>query len=558
MPSCKRCSAPFEIAAADREILKRLAPTVDGRTFAIPDPVLCPDCRQQRRASHLNEMRLYKRPCDLTGKMLISNFHPKNPHTVYDQASWYSGAWDPLAYGRDFDFTRPFFEQYKELCDVVPYPALFTGYQYDENADYTNYAGKNKNCYLVFDSDENQDCYYSYSLNGSRNCLDCYRVRGSELCYECVDCQGCYDSAWLQECTNCSDSAFLYECVGCKHCLMCINLRNKEYCIENKQVTKEEFERYRKLLSSSSRAASARAHYEGLKLLQPHKHMYGVQNEDVSGEYLTGCKNARRCYDGTGLRDCAYMYRTFYPTVDSMDCEAAGGDALLYECSCIGYNAHGVLFSSNGLDRLANILYSSYVFRSSNLFGCVSMVGKQHCILNKQYAKEEYEKLIPKIIEHMTKTGEWGEFFPMALSPFAYNETIAQDYYPFMREEAAKDGLSWREDDGAVDQYMGPDTAVPDDSAAASDDLAGKILRCEASGRLYKLLPQELAFYRRKALPIPRRGFDERHRDRMALRNPRRLWSRQCMKCKKAIETTFAPDRPEIVYCEECFLSAVH
>jgi len=31
----------------------------------------------------------------------------------------------------------------------------------------------------------------------------------------------------------------------------------------------------------------------------------------------------------------------------------------------------------------------------------------KYCILNKQYSKEEYEELVPKIIEHMQKTGEW-------------------------------------------------------------------------------------------------------------------------------------------------------
>jgi hypothetical protein len=50
--------------------------------------------------------------------------------------------------------------------------------------------------------------------------------------------------------------------------------------------------------------------------------------------------------------------------------------------------------------------------------------------LNKQYTKEEYEKLLPKIIAHMKKTGEWGEFFPISISPFNYEETPAMDYYP--------------------------------------------------------------------------------------------------------------------------------
>jgi hypothetical protein len=55
--------------------------------------------------------------------------------------------------------------------------------------------------------------------------------------------------------------------------------------------------------------------------------------------------------------------------------------------------------------------------------------------LNRQYTKEEYELLVPKIIEKMMSDGEWGEFFPAILSPFGYNETVAQEYFPLTREE---------------------------------------------------------------------------------------------------------------------------
>jgi hypothetical protein len=55
---------------------------------------------------------------------------------------------------------------------------------------------------------------------------------------------------------------------------------------------------------------------------------------------------------------------------------------------------------------------------SSNLFGCIGLRGKEYCILNKQYTKEEYETLVPKIIEKMKADGEWGEFFHQRISPF--------------------------------------------------------------------------------------------------------------------------------------------
>ena len=45
--------------------------------------------------------------------------------------------------------------------------------------------------------------------------------------------------------------------------------------------------------------------------------------------------------------------------------------------------------------------YSIMVSSSQNCFGCVNLRNGEYSILNKRYSKEEYEELIPKIIQHM-------------------------------------------------------------------------------------------------------------------------------------------------------------
>ena len=91
-----------------------------------------------------------------------------------------------------------------------------------------------------------------------------------------------------------------------------------------------------------------------------------------------------------------------------------------------------------------------------------------------------------------------------------------------------------------------------------TDDICQKILLCKITGKPYKIIPQELKFYKDMGIPIPRICPDQRHKERMTLRNPRKLWARKCMKCQKDIQTTYAPERPEIVYCEECYLASVY
>jgi len=193
-------------------------------------------------------------------------------------------------------------------------------------------------------------------------------------------------------------------------------------------------------------------------------------------------------------------------------------------------------------------------------FGCVNMHHKHYCILNKQYTREEYEKLVPRIIEHMNQTKEWGELFPISMSPFGYNKTSAAMYYPMARTDVLKKGWNW---DDVLDTQRSVENildanSLPDCINDVSDQILSSAIKCETTGKPYKITPPELSFYRRQRLPIPRRCPDQRHLDRFSLRNPREFWDRKCGKCQKDIRSTYKPDRSEIVYCEPCYLGAVY
>lgn len=556
--ACPQCTSAFEITDDDLAFLDKVSPVFGGKKELIPPPTLCPDCRLQRRLAQINQLNLYERKCDLSGASIISNFRADSPYTVYRQEDWHSDAWDPLSYGREYDFSRPFFDQFRDLSLSVPRPGLFTGYEFDDNSQYTNHAGKNKNCYLIFDSDENRDCYYSYSLNNCQDCMDCFRVRKSQLCYESVDCVSCYHSAYLQDCENCSDSMFLKNCVSCTHCLMCSNLINKQYCIENRQVSKEEFEGVLALLSTHTQVVAAAERFQRLKLEHPQKYMHGVQNEGVVGDYLVTCKNAFHCFDTESAWDCRYVYQGFMPLKDCMDIQECGDGELLYECNVCGYGLQQCAFCSHTLGKMNELYYCTYSPHASHCFGCIGVRHRQYCILNKQYSKEDYEALVPKIIAHMRDTNEWGEFLPHTTSTFGYNESLAQDYYPMTKTGVQKQGWQWTDEVNATEQYLGPQVTLPDAIGDVSDDLTKQILRCKVTGKPYKIIPQELKLCRQIGVPLPRTSFSQRHKERMALRNPRKLWNRKCMKCENEIQTTYAPERPETVYCESCYLSSVY
>jgi hypothetical protein len=94
---------------------------------------------------------------------------------------------------------------------------------------------------------------------------------------------------------------------------------------------------------------------------------------------------------------------------------------------------------------------------------------------------------------------------------------------------------------------------LPADIKDIPDDILNWAVECEVTSKPFRIIKQELDFYRKHSLPIPRRHPDQRHLDRMSLRNPRRLYDRSCDKCGVDIRTTYSPDRSEIVYCEGCY-----
>ncbi len=551
MPYCAHCRQPFEIAKEDLSFYEKVSPVLGGKQYLIPPPTLCPWCRAQRRLSFRNERHLYHRKSDLTGNQIIAMYDQNAPYKVYDQLEWWGDQWDGTEYGREFDFNRPFFEQFNELLLAAPKISMIN--REHVNSEYSNFALWNKDSYLLFTSGECENGYYSNRSTKSRNFCDCSNAIDCELCYEIVDCSKCYNCSWLQNCQNCTDCALGYNLKNCRDCFACFGIQNAQYQIGNKQVSKEEYE---KMLPELRRnLETMRVNFLRQKEKLPRKFMDGFGNEDCSGNAIQHSKNALECYEVSNAHDCKFVTNTS-SLKDSYDVNNDDHSELVLESVGSETNSMHCFNDICWFDR--DSLYCNLCFYSKNLFGCCSLKHRQYCILNRQYAQEEYEKLVPKIIKHMQKTGEWGQFFPSSISPFGFNETIAMENYAVTREEALERGWKWKDEDETQDKYMGPPVTIPATIEEVSDDICQKILTCSVTGRPYKVIPQELKFYRQMNIPIPRKCPEQRHKERMAMRNPRRLWKRSCAQCKKNFETTYAPERPETILCEACYLKAVY
>src|SRR3989344_1573696 len=547
--NCQNCKNQFTIEPDDFEFCKKVN---------VPTPTFCPDCRLQRRLSFRNERILYKRACDLCKKEVISVYHPGGENTVYCQQCWYSDAWDPLQYGKEYDFSRLFFEQYQELSKSVARPSLINSNSV--NSEYTHLAADSKDCYLLFESSNNERCNHSYWMQQSKDCLDCAFVNNSELCYETFVAWNCYKVFFSKECRDCTDGYFLQDCVGLTNCYGCVGLRQKQYHIFNKPYSKEEYFKVleeKKQQIKDGKVAELVQEFKDFVAGQINKYASIQKSVNSTGNYLLNTKNCISCFHGYEAENCKYGYHVWRNSKDNMDVCTAGRDAeMVYECTNVGVNVYNIKFSNQSWGGNSDLTYCDACQGSSNLFGCVSLRSKNYCILNKQYTKEEYEALVPKIIEHMKSTGEYGEILPTKLSLFSYNETSAQDHFPLSKEQALAQGFLWK------------------DQEEKNVTIGGDILACAHEGKCtdhctvgFKVIKAELDFYQKMQLPIPKLCPNCRHYERLAQRNPLKLWKRQCMcdknhpqhngKCPIEFETSYAPDKPEIIYCEQCYQAEV-
>src|SRR3989338_3955733 len=132
--------------------------------------------------------------------------------------------------------------------------------------------------------------------------------------------------------------------------------------------------------------------------------------------------------------------------------------------------------------------YAAYCYNNnSNLFGCVSLRNQSYCILNKKYTKEEYEALLPKIIQHMKdmpytdkkgRTYSYGDFYPTEIAQFDYNETSAQEFFPLTKEEAIAQGYSWKENKERNYKITIEPKSLPDNVKDAPDSITGGVIGC--------------------------------------------------------------------------------
>ena len=108
---------------------------------------------------------------------------------------------------------------------------------------YVSHSKNVNDSYLVFDSEDLKYCQYMM-VGGNKDCMDsCIWGEKSILNYETSVCgENSYDLKFSLDCwPNVRSCEYSMHLKSCSDCFGCVGLRNKQYCIFNKQYTKEEY-----------------------------------------------------------------------------------------------------------------------------------------------------------------------------------------------------------------------------------------------------------------------------------------------------------------------------
>ena len=549
--NCKNCQEDFKVFDSDIAFYKKIN---------VPSPTFCPSCRFQRRAMYRNERCLYKRTCNLCEKSIITIYSDENTFPIYCSSCFWSDNWNPLNYGRNFNFERPFFEQWQELRDKVPRIALLS--KNSENCEYTNHASRNRNCYMSTVIFGSEDVYFSRKIFSSKSICDCtYIITKGENLYECFWCSNIFNSSYSVFCHNSSNLQFCYDCRSCSDCFMSSNLRNKKYVFRNKQLTKTEYKNQLESLDLGSYKIheELKIKYNSLVKQAIKPALRNENTENSTGDFLFNTKDCFECYYSQYGENCRYCIEidlsvNNQSSKNCMDSFGFGSSEWIYEINAMA-NGHNNQFCNLSYN-VTDSKYLDSCFNIKNCFGCIGLHSKEEfCILNKSYSQKEYNNLIDSIIKHMKQSHEYGEFFPSKMTPFCYNETLAQEFMPMTNDQVLSKGWQCCE---TKKEFQTQTYKTPDHIKAVSDDITKEILACEICKQNYFIINQELKFYQKNKIPIPRKCPNCRHHERLKFRNPYKLFNQKCQKCSTSIQTTFTTNKAENIYCEKCYLQEIY
>ena len=281
-----------------------------------------------------------------------------------------------------------------------------------------------------------------------------------------------------------------------------------------------------------------------------HRENFNLRTTNSTGNYLTDCDKCVNCFSWEKSQNCRNHIRGT-DSKDSIDQtfswqnEGSGNNSGVFGGFQIKHSSWSDGRYSEYLDNCVEVEYC---------FGCVGIRNKKYCILNKQYTKEEYEKLKAQIVSDMEKKGEYGEFLPYSMGTGYYNLSNGMIYFPnTSKEEILRNGGYWLDQDLSLPDGMST-SDLPDSITDTKEDISLQALICPETGYRFNISSDEYKFHKRKNFALPRLHFDLRIMKRIKKMSILRSYPYKCFYCQKDILAYYPPEWDyQKIACEECY-----
>ena len=392
---------------------------------------------------------------------------------------------------------EPFLNQLLTLLKGSPRPH-YHGHMVSETFGVEDVSEVAKSSVVLFSS-RAQNCSASEFIKSSSNIGGSLLVENSNLCLTSYGLNNCSEVAFSSNCELCSKSYFLANCKNCKYCLVCEGLSDQEYCVLNRAVGKEAYEKAFAEFALNTQAGIELAGSSLKKLLSKSatKTALVFQNENNSSNVF-GIGGTNNCADSVGyLSDIK--------------------NSVL--CVGCGMNADRLFNCVRCFNNVSNLIYCFDCTDSRELIGCVGLQNAEYRILNKQYSKSEYITHKEQLIASLKRKRNWGSPMGFKFSDFAYNGSLAQQLFPLTRVQVGMFEVGWDEDVESlkIDRLVNNSDLLeqiqdtPRNLDEAFEQNNG-VFVCELSGRLFRYLPGELDRYRKLGISPSPFGHEEQIR----------------------------------------------
>lgn len=521
--------------------------------------------------------------------------------TTYDPEYWNSDQCELKEYAVGVDLNRSILKQFKEFSQKIPKRIIFNSYTF-VNSQYSNYWADSKDCYMCSWPFWSEQCYYSFIPAKCVGDVDSYFNFACQYCYESIECSNCYNSSFLDFCYDCKFSSFLLDCVNCEKCLWCVNLVNKKYHYFNKELSPEEYKkRLERVFASYQNFIKFKNEYEKFQKKYPRKNFRNLNAENCVGDVVKHSSNCTNSFSLVDVKNCKDCFICGVQSSDLYGCTGGGAwSSLVYDAVWFT-KAHKSAFTVYSNPGEGSFYLSSCGLCSPGWvnynFCCEGIDHAKYYIFNKEYPQQEWEKLVKKMIQKMKSDGERGEFFDPSISPFVCNDTPMMDYfpphkliYPDGTEEIYDDNGRWvvhilepqkfiskalldlgwekkieitwrtRDVDITVPEWLELIQAsdLPSTIQATSDDILNKLVVCEDSWKPFRIIKQELEYYKTHNLPLPRKHPEIRFSNRLKRRPSMEIHSRPCDKCWVEMLSVYPWTSDLKVYCKVCYNKEIY